>query len=278
MIMNLLFWNINKNKKCFNIIRNLMYTEDIDMLLIAEYPPSMSEGELLQIINRVPATYQYEYVNPRSEYDKVKLYTRFQPTFIQTIADKTGLSAKQYFSPLLNNNITLITCHFPSKINKSDMNLSEYAEDVKDFIEMVEKDIGHKRTVVCGDFNMNPFDAGVIKARGLHAVMEKNIAQQESSTVRGNEYSFFYNPMWGFLGDNGCGNVSGTMYHNSCDSINYYWHLYDQVLIRPELIDTFDNKRLEIITNVMQTSLLTPNNVINKEFSDHLPIKFNLKI
>ena len=48
--------------------------------------------------------------------------------------------------------------------------------------------------------------------------------------------------MWGFLGDNGCGNVSGTMYYNSSDAINYYWHLYDQVLIRPELIDTFDNK------------------------------------
>jgi exonuclease III len=276
--MNFLFWNINKNKNCFSIIRDMIYTEDIDILMIAEYPLYTSEDELLAIINKQPCTYQYEYLIPIAEYDKVKIFTRFNIKLIQAIRDSIGFSAKKYFSPLLNNEITLITCHLPSKVNKSDLNLSEYAEDVKDFVDVVEKEVGHKRTIICGDFNMNPFDYGIIKTRGLHAVMEKSIAKQEHSTVRGNNYSFFYNPMWGFLGDNGCGNVSGTMYYNSSDAINYYWHLYDQVLIRPELIDTFDNKRLEILTNVRNINLLTDKKIINKKISDHLPIKFNLKI
>lgn len=276
--MNFLFWNIHKNKNCFNIIRDIVYTEDVDILMIAEYPPETNEIDLLTIINQSPCTYSYQYVSPIANYDKIKIYTRFNSTFIQPLRDETGFSAKEYFSPLLNNKVTFITCHFPSKINKSDADLSEYAEDVKEFIEMVEKDTGHQRTIVCGDLNMNPFDHGLVKARGLHAVMEKSIAQKNHVTVRGNKYSFFYNPMWGFLGDSGYGNVSGTMYYNSNDAINYYWHLYDQVLIRPELIHTFDNKRLEIITDIKDISLLTKKRIIDKKYSDHLPIKFNLKI
>nr|DAY77013.1 MAG TPA: exodeoxyribonuclease III [Caudoviricetes sp.] len=45
--MNFLFWNINKNKNCFSIIRDMIYTEDIDILMIAEYPLYTSEDELL---------------------------------------------------------------------------------------------------------------------------------------------------------------------------------------------------------------------------------------
>ncbi|MGH6668639.1 hypothetical protein R3O55_012750 [Bacteroides hominis] len=276
--MNFLFWNINKKNNFFDVIRDVLYTEDIDILMIAEYPLDDPE-ELLSIINRPPSTYQYEYLIPNATYDKVKIFTRFKSSLIEPKMDKPRLSAKQFLSPLLNQYITFVTCHLPSKVNMANDELSEYAEEVKEFIEDVEENVGHKRTIVCGDFNMNPFDNGIIKARGLHAVMEKSIAQRGKAKIRNNDYDFFYNPMWGFLGDNGCGSVSGTMYYNSCDSINYYWHLYDQVLIRPELISIFDSKKLEIITNIKEYTLLTSNGIIDKEkYSDHLPIKFNLKI
>lgn len=276
--MNFLFWNINKNKNCFDVIRKMLYSEDIDMLMIAEYPKDIDESQLLSIINTPPATYNYEYIQPIANYGKVKIFTRFSKDLITQVKDDTNVSAIQYFSPLLNNNVTIITCHFPSKVNKSDANLSAFAEDIKDFIEIVETSVGHKRTILCGDLNMNPFDEGIIKTKGLHAVMEKAIARKEQAIVRKRGYSFFYNPMWGFLGDNGCGNTSGTMYYNSSDTVNYYWHLYDQVLVRPPLIDNFDEKQLEIITKVMNTNLLTSNSTINKKYSDHLPIKFNFKI
>lgn len=275
--MNFLFWNINKKDSFFNIIRDVLYTEDIDILMIAEYP-SDDITTLLSIINQSPSTYEYKYVVPTVPYDKVKIFTRFEPTLIKSQRDKQRLSAKQYLSPVLNDYVTIVTCHLPSKVNMSDDNLSEYAEEVKLFIEEVENCVNHKRTIICGDFNMNPFDNGIIKTKGLHAVMEKSIAQKGYSTVRGENYDFFYNPMWGFLGDNGCGRVSGTMYYNSCDSINYYWHLYDQVLVRPDLIDTFDDKNLEIITKIKGCNLLTTKGVIDSNYSDHLPIKFNLKI
>ena len=98
--MNFLFWNINKNKNCFSIIRDMIYTEDIDILMIAEYPLYTSEDELLAIINKQPCTYQYEYLIPIAEYDKVKIFTRFNIKLIQAIRDSIGFSAKKYFSPL----------------------------------------------------------------------------------------------------------------------------------------------------------------------------------
>lgn len=276
--MNFIFWNIHKNKEIFPILKELVVVEDVDILMLTEYP-DCSETELLDILNQTPSLYKYQYLYPVSPADKVKIFTRFDTKYITNNNDIKRLSAKQLFSVILNDNITLITCHLPSKINLSEDEQSDYSIEVAEFIKNVEKNVGHKRTIICGDFNMNPFDKGMVKTKGLHAVMDKSIVlNNETATVRGIEYGFLYNPMWGFLGDTGRGLVSGTMYYNSSMSINFYWHMYDQILIRPALMDYFDNSLLKIITKINQTELITPNLVIKKKYSDHLPIKFNLKI
>jgi hypothetical protein len=65
----------------------------------------------------------------------------------------------------------------------------------------VEKRVGHDRTIVVGDLNMNPFDAGIVGAEGLNAVMTKQIASQGGRKVDAVRYPFFYNPMWSHFGD-----------------------------------------------------------------------------
>jgi hypothetical protein len=35
-------------------------------------------------------------------------------------------------------------------------------------IKQAEKDIGHSKTVLVGDLNMNPFQSGMVNASGLH--------------------------------------------------------------------------------------------------------------
>lgn len=276
--MNFVFWNIHKNRDIFPILKELATTEDVDILMLAEYP-DCQEKELLDILNQSPSIYKYQYSKPNSPTDKVKIFTRFDTSYLKNCNDKQRLSAKQLFSTILNDNITLITCHFPSKINMTDDELSDYSIEVSQFIKEVEEQVGHKRTIICGDFNMNPFDNGMIQTKGLHTVMDKSIIHNNGvATVRDYTYEFLYNPMWGFLGDTGKGKVSGTMYYNSSKSINLYWHIYDQVLIRPELIGYFDDSFLEVITNINRRELLTQNHIIDKQYSDHLPIKFNLKI
>lgn len=70
--------------------------------------------------------------------------------------------------------------------------------------------------------------------------------------------------------------------------INPYWHLLDQVLISPDLINNYVKDSFEIITTFGLTNLLKQSNkrqgtkmkrnILDKQFSDHLPITFQLKI
>ena len=270
--MIFLYWNIHKNQDLFPLIQNIIIEREIDLLMIAEYP-SISPYVLLNEINK--SGYKYKYVKPIITNEKVRIYIREN---LENFEDETGISAKRLYSEILNEYITLVVCHLPSKLNNSDANQSELTEDIKEFIDRVEKKSGHHRTIICGDLNMNPFDEGLIKARGLHAVMERNIALKNAAIINGKKYYFFYNPMWSFLGDMGKGKVCGTMYYNSSKPINYYWHLYDQILMRPEMIPFFDDMKLDIITEISENKLITSNNIIDSKYSDHLPLIFKFNI
>lgn len=273
--MTFLYWNIHKNQNLFPLIQKLMIERDVDILMIAEYP-LVSPLELLYKINELND--KYEYIKPIISNEKVKIYSKNDVKSLDNWEDEVGISAKRLYSTVLKQYVTLIVCHLPSKVNNSDSNLSELSEDIKEFIDRVEDKAQHQRTIVCGDLNMNPFDEGLIKTRGLHAVMERKIASKKTATVSGKKYHFFYNPMWSFLGDMGKGKVCGTMYYNSSKPINYYWHLYDQVLMRPEMIPFFIDSGLDILTEISGDNLITQNNIIDSKYSDHLPLLFNFNI
>jgi hypothetical protein len=146
-------------------------------------------------------------------------------------------------------------------------------------IRHVEEQNGHKRTIIVGDFNMNPFENGIMNANGLHSIMDRDIAKTGSREVLGAEYEFFYNPMWFFFGDLGRGGVNGTHYYNTSTYLNHFWNMYDQVLVRPDLINNFDDNNLFIIENINGVSLtkvVRSTLRIDDEISDHLPLKFKL--
>ena len=158
--------------------------------------------------------------------------------------------------------------------------INERIEKIKKFIDDTESRHGESNlSIVCGDFNLNPFETPMIKTKGMHAVMEKDIAKKGERIVDGDAYKFFYNPMWGFYGDNGKGNVSGTYFLQRSLNVELFWHLLDQVLIRKGLIDYFEDSQLDIITTIDGNSLLNRNGSINnKDYSDHLPLKFRINI
>lgn len=85
----------------------------------------------------------------------------------------------------------------------------------------------------------------------------------------------FYNPMWNFLGD--FREPYGTYYHSSADTVNPYWNIYDQVIIRPAMRKRFVDDNLKIITETATVSLLDKNKHPDREISDHLPITFEIK-
>lgn len=55
--------------------------------------------------------------------------------------------------------------------------------------------------------------------------------------------------------------------------------MFDQVLLRPELLSIFRNEELKILTGVSGTSFLTANGLPKRSVaSDHLPILFRLEM
>ena len=148
---------------------------------------------------------------------------------------------------------------------------------MKDIIHS-ETQIGHKKTIIVGDFNMNPFDYGMIAGPAMNSVMTKKIASRGSRTIQKRKFHFFYNPMWGCFGDRSDG-LAGTYYYDKSGHVNYYWNIFDQVLLRPELIKFFIDQKLKILISDGNSSLLNSNGIPDcNHFSDHLPILFSLEV
>ena len=123
---------------------------------------------------------------------------------------------------------------------------------------------------------IHPFENGVVGSDGLHAVMDKNIALKKSRIVQGEERKMFYNPMWSRMGDSSKG-PPGTYFKDMSSYINLYWNTFDQVLLRPDLLNFFTDDDLIVITEINGESLII-NGRIDNSLSDHLPILLKLNI
>ncbi len=82
--------------------------------------------------------------------------------------------------------------------------------------------------------------------------------------------------MWGKMGDSS-GGAPGTYYYPGSGYVSYFWNTFDQVLLRPALLDFFSNNDLRVISEIGDKHLMTENG-ISAAYSDHLPIIVRLKI
>lgn len=268
-MINFLFWNVNK-KPLESLITELAFEHNVDVIMLAEYE---TPNELLQVINRN----KFQYFLNESLCDKIRVYSKFRDDFFPKFAESHRYSIRHLKLPGLDD-ILLAIVHFPSKINFDDKSQEVESEELARFIRDAENSIGHSKTILVGDLNMNPFENGLVKTTGLHSVMSQQVAKRGSRTVQDRIYPFFYNPMWNFLGDFSLF-ASGTHYYNASEHITYFWNMFDQVLVRPELLGIFSMPNLRIIDSVGSKSLLKDNGLLDDTFaSDHLPIFFSLKL
>jgi len=83
--------------------------------------------------------------------------------------------------------------------------------------------------------------------------------------------------MWNYLGDER--NVSGTYFHRKSIHNNVMWNTFDQILLRPSLLNFYKFSGLKILTKIGKESLINKQTKeIDKKFSDHLPILANLNL
>ncbi|MEA5141497.1 endonuclease/exonuclease/phosphatase family protein [Arcicella rigui] len=271
--INIAFWNINK-KELSDLLVEFTHENNVDILCLAE----VHENTVSEFIKKINSFDANDYKQITASKDKVIVISRYpEDNFI----DKSNLYSSKRFTahyfqiPLLIE-FNLITLHFHSKQNWSDISQAMECATLAQAIREIEKNTQSSNTIVIGDFNMNPFEIGMLSTNGFHAIPDLALANQSKSRkVDDVHYPFFYNPMWNFFGD--FQEPSGTFYYRSSQSISYEWHIFDQVIFRPSVAEYLDDNYMEIITKVFTESLLSPlKRPDSKLYSDHLPIIFKL--
>ena len=263
--MKYLFWNTHKNKGINPILCDLIIENCISVVILAEY--SADIDDLINVLHSCGAPMQ---MIPTVGCDRIH------------ILGETGLHIEPQLQTdrasiqVIKESFILCCVHLNSQIYSDNKDKREI--DIETIIRDVlnlETKLGTKNTIIVGDFNINPYDESCVSARYFHGIPIYKETTRESRTVAGKEFYMFYNPMWNFLGD--FNEPYGTYYHNSSNTVNPYWKIYDQVIIRPALRKQFVDNSLKIITETATISLLNRNKHPNRNISDHLPITFEIK-
>ena len=266
-----LFWNLN-GKLLQNQIVSLCREHQVDIMILAE--SKLPRTALLEALNERQAS---KFRTPFNPSTRLSFFMRYPARCLRPILDDGGVAIRRFLPPI-GPDILLVAVHLPSKLYYSDTDQAFRATRAVESIQRAERKVGHMRTIVVGDFNMNPFESGVVGAGGFHAVMDRRIALQRERTVQGERYQFFYNPMWGRMGDGSTG-PPGTYYRSGASPLNFFWHTLDQVLIRPDLLEFFLETKLQVICDVTGQSLLSASGIPDTSFgSDHLPLVFEIDI
>ncbi len=268
--MNILFWNVNR-KNLIEEVRTISQECDADIIVLAENP--LADASVLKALN---VDRKRKYQLPINPSNRLSIYVRLNREAVLPITDSNGIAIRQ-ITPPLGLDFILVAIHLPSKLHLDPADHFALSVRLSDVICEAETRVGHERTIVIGDFNMNPFEDGLISADGLHAVMDRSTAMRENRIVQGEKKKFFYNPMWSRFGDLSKG-PPGTYHYQSAKQLCYFWNTFDQVLLRPSLLEYFLEDDLKVITKFNGTSLLNGGGKPHKsKFSDHLPITINLK-
>lgn len=275
--MTIGFWNLN-NKDLSDLLSLFVVDNDIDLLYLAEVDPN-TVLDFIKKINTLLKVDKFQQITCSK--DKLVILSRYSNSVFEdksNLYNSERLIAHKVKIPSIIE-LNVIGLHFHSKNNWSDVSLAMECATVANAISKVEYDTKNTNTLVIGDFNMNPFEAGMIAANGLHAISELDYAVKQGNgrEIDNTRYPYFYNPMWNFFGDYTV--PFGTYYYRTSGNVSYEWHIFDQVLIRPSLKKYLGKNYVSIVTRIGTESLLSKmNRPDNKDYSDHLPITIKLKL
>lgn len=274
--MRILFWNTGR-RPVADLLGDLGRLRDVDVFVLAEVVDPV--GNVVSRLNR-DAKRIYSSVQERlakSVKRPLHILTRLPEGRVEALRDSAGVTVKRVF-PIIGLDFVIVAVHLRSKLFQDPEDQAFGAMSVNRDIEVIEEQVGHRRTLVIGDFNMNPFERGLVSFDCFHAVMSRNTARRRSRKVGDDERRFFYNPMWNHFGDRPPG-PPGSYYRRGSGRTEYFWHMFDQVLLRPDLLDYFPDDGAEILTRIGRRSLLGHDGIPDfKAGSDHLPLFLELSI
>ncbi len=263
-----LFWNLN-DKRRESLCANLARRHRVSFAIFAECP---RPPELLKALNSSEEQVRYYWHRTGN---RLTVFSRYSIRDFLHVDSTTRYSIHALFANTAHE-LILVSVHATSGLR---VPVSEQDEELRALakrISEIEMERGHTRTLIIGDLNADPFDRRVTSATGLHAQMSRTIAGQRMRRVKGVEYLHFYNPMWRFLGQQHP-LPQGTYYRRKAEHDTRFWHVFDQVLLRPDLLPYFQDEDVSILLDdgvaAFQKTDGTPN---PKIASDHFPILVKL--
>lgn len=265
--LNFLFWNAGKRYVDTELVELIVNTQ-ANFVALAEY---VGNGfDLIRLLSARGVNY---HSIPTVGCERIKIFTDITPSGIKHGREADRYSIKELQVPGMTPLLVGLV-HLRSKLYANDGDQQASAMFFRNDIESAEAESGHKNTIIFGDFNMNPFDTGMISAISLNSLPSLRIAKNGSRFIEGREHSFFYNPSWNLLGD--LDDTPGTYFHSSPSHLSHYWNTLDQVIVRPAIADRFQTASLKILKKAGEHSLV--NHDGRPSVSDHLPIFFCMDI
>ncbi|WP_333637796.1 hypothetical protein [Tissierella praeacuta] len=263
--MKYLFWNTNKkdiNRELIKLIIEL----NCDIIALAEYT-----GLVKDLVDVLWLKGYFYVAVPKIGCDRIQILVKEEFRDIEHLDEQSYYTIKGIIND--KREFELITfLHLSSKLYAEEEDMLIFVEDIKQRLEILEDKFNTKKSIILGDFNMNPFEKPMVMAAGFHALSCKRTAKMKKRKIKGKEYSTFYNPMWNNFGDNN--KVPGSYFYSASKQTSYFWNIFDQVIVRPEIADNIRNIRF--IEGVDSLKLINENGRPNTNISDHLPLYFEI--
>jgi len=263
-VIRILFWNTGKQDLTKHICELARDTQ-ATVIVLSEF--SADAQVLLAELRKVDDGFHI----PTHMSERFTCFCRVPSVDFSEIHEAWRLSVRSLSSPAGRILVGLV--HGPDQINYDSPNRQSVAQSLADEMRLLMERKSSKRVMLLGDFNLNPFDESMNLAMIFNAMMTKSCTSTGVRRFGGKDYDFFYNPMWGLLGDKVPG-PPGTAYDRSGRG-PYGWSMPDQVILHHALIPEYVD--VEILDRAGALSLVDKMGRPDKNnASDHLPIIVSL--
>jgi len=269
-MLRVMFWNSKGAPEA--LVAKVANHELADILVLAE--ARKHPAPYLLALNRNP---QSGFVACQTDCERISIYSRFPSDYFERLKDSRHVSIRRVNLPARPDFI-LVCLHLPSRLHQTPESQRTALMLLAQTVRAAEARTGISRSIIIGDFNCDPHEAGVVGAGGLHAVMSKERAQRMKRVVSDREYPFLYNPMWSYLGDLSEG-PPGTYHYAHSEYVELFWHCFDQVLLSPSMLEYMRKDSVRVITRVEGVDLADAKGYPNHErASDHFPLLLTLHV
>jgi exonuclease III len=226
--MTVVFWNLHNSGD----------TKAVRMLIESCCPHVLIfvEASNLDLESVAPKTYTLiqSVIQPTADIRALSLRSAVQMSIVQEHKGHLSL-----YRLLTQDDVFLIAgIHFPSKLFQDEKSQLCEAIDYMQQIGRAEKDFDISKTIIIGDFNMNPFEPGMIAGNAFNSVCSMEVAMKRQRQVQTVSYGYFYNPSWRLYG-NHLTEKYGTYFHHSPGHCDFHWNIFDQALLRPSILTDY---------------------------------------